>query len=128
MFCHYRKAVSFAAHHLKCITTTTIIHTAHTCKLTYTHTHTHTHLVDISQRFIPLLDQLGGKLRPFLRVHPHHSPEEEDEVWTVVDSLGIEHNLVKLASLCKALNHLQIGEGYEMLHHELRRVACKAMH
>ena len=67
----------------------------------------HAHLVDVSQWLVPLLDQFGGKLCPFLWVHSHHSPQEQDEVWAVVDSLGVEHYLVKLAGLRKALDYLQ---------------------
>lgn len=103
-------------------------------------THARTHLVDIGQWLVPLLDQFGGKLSPFLRIHAHHSPQEEDEVRAVVDSLGIEHYLVKLARLCKALDDLQTeGDGtpshtrgagdpvVRQLRHMPRRCVCRAI-
>ncbi len=68
------------------------------------------HLVQVCKGLIILYHHLR-ELCPLLWVDPHHVAEEEHVVRSVADLLGVEDDLLELASLSKALDHLQQGGG-----------------
>jgi len=63
------------------------------------------HLVDVRKWFV-VSDQHLSKLRSLLRVYTHDAPQQKYVVRSVADLLGVEDDLLELASLSKTLNHL----------------------
>ena len=47
-----------------------------------------------------------GKLGALLWVESHDVPQQEHVVWSVVDLLSIQNDLLELPCLCKTLDHL----------------------
>ena len=64
-----------------------------------------------------------GKLCALFGVDSHDVPQEEDVVRSVVDFLGIENDLLELASLRKTLDHLYRERGRAERERERERVS-----
>ena len=62
-------------------------------------------LTDVSQGLV-VRHQHPGELGPGLGVDPHDAPQEEDVVGGVAHLLGVEDDLLELAGLGEALDHL----------------------
>lgn len=64
-----------------------------------------THLVDVGEGLLILHQHLGegGSL---VRVHPHHLAQQQHVVRHIAHLLSIEHYLLELPGLRKALDHL----------------------
>ena len=63
------------------------------------------YLVEVSQGFLFSHEHLG-KLCALLWVQPHHVSQQENVVRSVANLLGIQNDLLVLASLSKTLDHL----------------------
>ena len=63
------------------------------------------YLVEVSQGLLFSHEHLG-KLGALLWVQPHHIPQQENVVGSVANLLGIQNDLLVLASLSKTLDHL----------------------
>ena len=68
-----------------------------------------TYLVEVSKWFFVSHKHLG-KFSALVRVDPHHVAKKKDVVRCVADFLCIQDDLLKLACLCKTLDHLQAKE------------------
>ena len=75
---------------------------------TDTCTCTSIYLVEVSQGLLFGHEHLG-KLCALLWVQPHHVSQQEHIVGSVANLLGIQDDLLVLASLSKTLNHLHRG-------------------
>ena len=64
-----------------------------------------TYLVDISKRFLVLYQHLG-KLGALVCIETHDVTQQEDVVRRVAYFLGVQDNLLELASLGETLDHL----------------------
>ena len=62
-------------------------------------------LVEVGQGLVILHHHLG-KLCPLVWVDSHHIPQQKHVVWSIVDLLGIQDDLLELSGFCKTLDHL----------------------
>ena len=62
--------------------------------------------VDVSEWFL-ILNQHLGECSSLVGIDTHHVTQQEHIVWREVDLLGIQHDLLELTCLSKALDHLK---------------------
>ncbi len=65
-----------------------------------------TYLVDVGH-WLFISDHHLGELCPLLRIEPHDVSEQEHVVWGEANLLSVEDDLLELAGLSEALDHLQ---------------------